>query len=90
MKRLIRIALVLALALAPAIASANNHGKTPPGQRDGGNLGQLTREAIKDGFDQGAHASQQQNPRAGLANVVEQGDLSKTLDLIDPKTADPD
>jgi hypothetical protein len=90
MKRLIRIALVSSLALAPAIGSAGNHGKTPPGQREGGSLGELTREAIEDGFDQGEHASQQDNPRAGLANVVEQGDLSQTLDLIDPKTADPD
>ncbi len=84
MHRIVTAIIVLPLALAPAIALADNHGKTPPGQREAGSLGEITREAIKDGFDQGAHASQQATPRAGLANVVEQGDLSATLDVIDP------
>lgn len=47
------------------------------------NWGGLTAGAIAAGFDQGAHASQQANPRVGLANVVEQGDLQATCELIE-------
>jgi hypothetical protein len=39
------------------------------------NWGQLTSDAIADGFEQGPHASSFETPRSGLANVVNQGDL---------------
>jgi len=62
---------------------------------DGTSLGGLTSASIAAGFDQGGHASDPSGngvgggkdiadqPRAGLANVFEQGNLSSTIDLID-------
>lgn len=57
------------------------------------NWGTLTMEAIRNGFDQGMHASDPSGdghgpgtvdePRAGLANVVTQGDLEALCELID-------
>jgi hypothetical protein len=47
------------------------------------NWGGLTAGAIAEGFDQGGHASQQANPRVGLANVVERGNLQATCQLIE-------
>ncbi|MDA5094589.1 hypothetical protein O2N63_10880 [Aliiroseovarius sp. KMU-50] len=54
--------------------------------------GKLTKEAIEDGFEQGGHSSDPSGdghgpgtadePRAGLANVVERGNLGATVDLI--------
>ena len=50
--------------------------------------GELTSYAISIGFDQGAHASDPsgdglgQEERVGLANVVEQGNLEATCELI--------
>ncbi|RYH06741.1 hypothetical protein [Tropicimonas sp. IMCC6043] len=84
MNRIIALALVLPLIAAPAFAQSGS-GKTPPGQREGGSLGELTKAANEDpSWDQGQHASQQPNPRAGLANVDpdHRGDLSATLDLV--------
>ena len=47
------------------------------------NWGRLTSSTIvEDGFDQGGHASSQTNPRAGLANVVNRGDLQALCKLI--------
>lgn len=57
---------------APAVSAA------PPSC----NWGQLTADSIAAGFDQGSHASNQANPRAGLANVVNKGDLNATCELI--------
>lgn len=57
------------------------------------NWGQLTAGAIADGFPQGPHSSDpsgdghgpgtNDEPRAGLANVVNDGDLEATCELID-------
>ena len=57
------------------------------------NWGRLTMESIKNGFPQGRHSSDPSGdghgpgtadePRAGLANVVEQGNLEATCELID-------
>lgn len=57
------------------------------------NWGQLTADAVADGFPQGPHSSDPSGdghgpdtadePRAGLANVVERGDLNATCELID-------
>lgn len=57
------------------------------------NWGKLTMELIDDGFAQGAHASDPSGdrhgpgtgdePRAGLANVLEQGNLEATCELIE-------
>lgn len=56
------------------------------------NWGQLTSESISAGFGQGPHASDPSGdghgpgtadePRAGLGNVVNQGDLQATCELI--------
>jgi hypothetical protein len=47
------------------------------------NWGQLTSSAIAGGFDQGEHASSfAGSPRDGLANVVEQGNLAATCELL--------
>ena len=57
------------------------------------NWGQLTAGAIASGFPQGAHSSDPSGdghgpgtadePRVGLANVVNGGDLNATCELID-------
>lgn len=56
------------------------------------NLGQLTAASIAGGFEQGAHASDPSGdghgpgdadqPRVGLANVINKGDLEATCDFI--------
>ena len=52
------------------------------------NWGELTSEAIADGFDQGQHASDPSGDglgpedRVGLANVIEQGNLHATCEFI--------
>jgi len=84
MKLSLTAAVVLPLVLAPALALAGGSGKTPPGHRDGGSLGQVTSTAIANGFPQGKHASSFPTPRAGIANVIDQGNLSATLDVIAP------
>jgi len=85
MKKLITTAAItgaLALGLAtPALAG-------PPTC----NWGQVTAAAVADDFDQGGHASDpsgdghgpgtNDEPRAGLANVVEQGNLNATCELL--------
>ena len=73
--------IVVGLAAAPAAADKPTC-----------NWGQLTAEAIADGFPQGAHSSDPSGDghgpgtadeaRAGLGNVVEQGNLNATCELI--------
>ena len=63
------------------------------------NWGTLTMEAIKGGFPQGPHSSDpsgdgkgrgdSDQPRSGLANVVNQGDLQATCELIESLLATP-
>lgn len=75
-------AVAVGLIAAPALAD-------PPDC----NWGQLTAEAIADGFPQGEHSSDpsgdghgpgtNDEPRVGLANVVGTGDLEATCELID-------
>ena len=63
--------LALSLSAAPAQASPDC------------NWGQLTSDSIAGGFDQGGHASSfAGSPRVGLANVVEQGNLDATCELL--------
>jgi len=60
-------------------------GFAAPAQADSGkcNWGELTSGAIAEGFEQGKHASSfAGSPRAGLANVVEQGNLNATCELL--------
>ena len=76
--RKILVAGTIAAALVgiPAAASAD-----PPSC----NWGQVTSEAIHDGFDQGGHASEfAGSKRAGLANVINQGDLNATCEFVSP------
>jgi hypothetical protein len=57
------------------------------------NWGRLTMESIANGFPQGRHSSDPSGdghgpgtvdePRAGLANVVQQGNLEATCELIE-------
>ncbi len=93
MKVLSTAVLAGTMLIVPTLVMADPPN-TPPGQRAGGSLGEITREAIANGFDQGQHASDPSGdghgpgdadqPRSGLANVVERGNLSATLDAIDP------
>ena len=47
------------------------------------NLGQLTSSQIADGFEQGPHSSSfAGEPRVGLANVVERGNLAATVAFL--------
>jgi hypothetical protein len=84
LKKMVAVAgaagLMLALSAAPAQADEKC------------NWGQLTSGAIADGFEQGPHASDPtgdghgpgtvDEPRSGLGNVVEQGNLEATCQLI--------
>ena len=82
-----KVFLVLVLIMMLAIASSVS--AAPPDC----NWGQLTSEEISEGFDQGAHSSDPSGDghgpgtadesRAGLGNVVEQGNLEATCELID-------
>lgn len=65
-------------------------GSTASAEKPDCNWGQRTADSIAGGFDQGEHASDPSgdgpagadNRRAGLANVVERGDLGATCELI--------
>ncbi len=84
-KRLVGVVLAGALFFTTLGASAD--------AKPSCNWGELTAAAIADGFPQGAHSSDPSGdghgpgtadePRAGLANVVNQGDLNATCELID-------
>ena len=77
--------ILTALFAVLASAAFADSGKTPPAQNPAGNWGQVTSTAIAGGFDQGTHASSFAGaPRTGLANVVNQGDLSSTITLVAP------
>jgi hypothetical protein len=81
------VKMVIALALLTGTANA-----APPSPSD--NLGALTKYAIQElvSWDQGEHSSDPSDdghgpgtvdePRVGLANIVEQGNLQLTVDLI--------
>ena len=81
------LALVALLAIGiSSAAQANDNG------RPGCNWGELTMAAIMEGFPQGEHASDPSGdgkgkddadqPRAGLGNVVERGNLEATCEFI--------
>lgn len=74
--RFLSIVVVVSLGSTAAF-SQEAKGLAP----DGTSLGDLTKEAIAAGFDQGGHSSGQDEPRVGLANVVEQGNLGATVAL---------
>ncbi len=82
------LALLGGLVLAaPAFADQ----ESPPGQEHC-NWGQLTSSQIAGGFEQGPHSADPSDdghgpgtldePRAGLPNVVEQGNLQATCEFI--------
>ena len=84
-KKNLTLAAILALGIS-STAQAHEH-------RDSAcNWGLLTMAAIMDGFPQGDHASDpsgdgkgkddSDQPRAGLGNVVEQGNLQATCEFI--------
>jgi hypothetical protein len=84
------------LALAAAAATITLSVSIPAAAAQQGppscNWGRLTAGAAAAGFDQGGHASDPSGdghgpgtadePRSGLANVVERGDLDATCQLI--------
>ena len=57
-----------------------DEARDAPGQREAGSLGDVVTESIAEGTGTGIA----EFTDGGLANQVEQGDLSATLDLIDP------
>ena len=79
MKKVILVVLIMVFMLALATSAF-----AAPPEPPAGCWGELTSEAIAGGFPQGEHASNQSNPRAGLANVFGQGDLSATCDGLSP------
>ena len=74
--KIIAIAAIAAASLAVGAGSASaDNAKC--------NWGELTSTAIAGGFNQGEHASSfAGSARAGLANVVSQGDLNATCELL--------
>jgi len=79
------------LAIAVTISALGvAFGTTASAEKPSCSWGQLTSSAIAGGFPQGAHSSDPggdgkggaDQPRAGLANVVSQGDLNATCELI--------
>jgi hypothetical protein len=72
----------------PEQAAANDKFDFPTNGAPEFNWGKLTSYAILDlDFDQGAHASDptpdDDQPRVGLANVVEEGNIFATTELIE-------
>ena len=89
--RIVYFSAVCAIIAGAATAEGHND---PRGQGTNTSWGQLTAGAIEGGFDQGAHSSDPSGdgkgkgngvdePRVGLANVVEQGNMGATTDLIE-------
>ncbi|MCB1908974.1 MAG: hypothetical protein KDH15_16530 [Rhodocyclaceae bacterium] len=86
-------ALVGALFSAPALAGGRGDAPPVSSMAVECNWGKLTMETIQGGFAQGPHASDPSGdgfgpgtadePRAGLANVVERGNLQLLCQLIE-------
>jgi hypothetical protein len=84
-RRLVVLAVIASLALMMSVTPA---AADPPSC----NWGTLTADAIAGGFPQGPHSSDPSGdghgpgtadePRVGLANVVERGNLHATCELI--------
>jgi hypothetical protein len=68
------VAAAVTLGSAGAVAAFDE----TPGESPDCQWGELTASAIAAGFQQGDHASSFDNPRVGLANVIQQGDLYAT------------
>jgi len=84
---------LLAAAIAAGLAGLMvGVGDTASAAPKSCNWGQLTSGAVADGFPQGPHSSDPSGdghgpgtadePRVGLANVVERGNLNATCELI--------
>jgi hypothetical protein len=90
-KRLVPMVMVAGIGLG---GLAMGLGTTASAAKPTCNWGNTTSSAIAAGFDQGAHASDPagdgrgsggaDQPRAGLANVVNQGDLNALCELLTP------
>lgn len=93
------VALVGVLVAAPAVAAGQSKGPPVSSMAVECNWGRLTMETIHGGFDQGPHASDPSGdgfgpgtidePRSGLANVVERGKLQLLCQLIEDLMAEP-
>ncbi len=77
--------LVVASVLAISVAGVSSGAQA---EKPSCNWGQLTAEAIANGFPQGDHSSDPSGDgkgpedRVGLPNVVEKGNLNATCELI--------
>ncbi|MCB1894992.1 MAG: hypothetical protein H6945_16485 [Zoogloeaceae bacterium] len=92
---------IFAGALVSAPTSAAGRGGGPPvsAMAIECNWGRLTMETIQGGFEQGPHAADPSGdgfgpgtldePRAGLANVVERGRLDLLCQLIEDLMSEP-
>jgi len=77
MKKLLIAAGITAVCTIPAMGSAS-------AEKPSCNWGELTADAIADGFDQGGHSSSFAGVRrAGLANVLERGNLNALCEFIE-------
>lgn len=77
MKKLLIAAGITAAVTIPAMGSAS-------ADKPSCNWGQLTADAIAAGFDQGGHSSSfAGEKRAGLANVLDRGNLNATCEFIE-------
>lgn len=84
-----RVVVLMVVALMMLMMSVLPAAADPPDC----NWGRLTADAIAGGFDQGPHSSDPSGdghgpgtvdePRAGLANVVERGNLNATCEFIE-------
>ncbi|MCB1926601.1 MAG: hypothetical protein KDH17_01065 [Rhodocyclaceae bacterium] len=87
------------LVSAPATAAGQGGGPPLSAMAIECNWGRLTMEMIRGGFEQGPHAADPSGdgfgpgtldePRAGLANVVERGRLELLCQLIEDLMSEP-
>jgi len=85
-------AALIAGSAVPVTASAQQNGPPVTSVAIECNWGKLTMQSIQNGFDQGAHSADPSGdgfgpgtadePRQGLANVLERGNLQALCELI--------
>jgi len=100
-KRSIAIVSAVLLAGSTLVGTASAQGNGPPVTSVAVhcNWGKLTMQSIQDGADQGGHASDPSQdghgpgtldePRDGLANVLERGNLQALCELIQDMIDNP-
>ena len=99
MRSLTRVGLAVLVAGFAGAALAQGQSDKAPGRLEN-NWGELTSREIAEGFEQGPHSRDPSGdghgpgtadePRAGLPNIVEQGNMAATTQLIDSLLSEPD